>query len=64
MNDPVWESSVLKCDAGEDCCPVCNFLGGKRDPEIMLAVVMILDRKLAREEALSLRLASRMGTAE
>lgn len=47
-----YKSSVLRCDAGECGCPVCDFIQGNRDAETMLRVIEVLDYRLAEDELL------------
>ena len=49
--NPAYQSSVMRCNVGDDDCPVCRFLGDIRDAETMLAVIQRLDSKLAEQEA-------------
>lgn len=54
----VYKSSVLRCNAQEDGCPVCEFLklqeigsnDGSHASSVMRAVIRILDEKLAESE--------------
>jgi hypothetical protein len=45
-----YESSVLRCEIGEDGCAICSFLAGKEDRDTMLEVIRVLDLRLAEEE--------------
>lgn len=64
-----YKSSVMHRSVGyleeiawtQDGRPLCEFLGGNRDTETMLAVIRILDARLAKEEEYSRRLCEVIG---
>ncbi len=46
-----WKSSVLRCFDSTDCdCMTCRFIAGASDMETLLAVIALLDSKLAESE--------------
>ncbi len=57
-----YQSSVLRCDPGDDDCPTCKFLAGNRSVGVLMAVIENLDHCLAKSEtafcALALTLAN------
>ena len=46
----LYKSSVLLCHNDDCLCPICRFLSGDHSEEILLAVIKILDEKMAEEE--------------
>lgn len=60
--DHEWKSGVLRCfDCGATTCKPCLFIGGSRDTEIMLHVIMLLDSKLAESEHAERAITRRLG---
>ncbi|NQT41303.1 MAG: hypothetical protein HQ581_27695 [Planctomycetes bacterium] len=58
MNEPMWKSTVLLCNPGDDECLVCRFLEGDWTPDVLLHVIGVLDTALAEKEQLARTLES------